>query len=203
MKLLKSISLLFILSLFCCGSLFAQANQEFIFIHGVWSDANKAWGNNSYRQRVIHDYQPSKSDAIDYDSNDIVKNGADELKKYLKRQKYNNGVGIAHSKGGLVTRKYFKDNSSGRQIDRLITIGTPHRGTYLINNGKVPHTEASRHLLHLISATRIGNPLLKVAARFMSERRQKLFLPIFYMVSPIMCSSVKSRRLKICKSAHR
>jgi len=73
--------------------------------------------------------------ASQYNSNSFVKNGARELKTYLKRQGYNNAVAIAHSKGGLVTRKYFLDNSSGRRIDRLVTIGTPHRGTYLINRG--------------------------------------------------------------------
>lgn len=43
-------------------------------------------------------------------------------------------VVVAHSMGGLVTRAYLRDHGSAR-IAKVITLGTPHRGTGLANFG--------------------------------------------------------------------
>ncbi len=37
---------------------------------------------------------------------------------------------IAHSMGGLVARFYAEHLGGARRVDRLITLGTPHRGSY-------------------------------------------------------------------------
>jgi pimeloyl-ACP methyl ester carboxylesterase len=37
---------------------------------------------------------------------------------------------IAHSMGGLVARFYAQHLGGARRVDRLITLGTPHRGSY-------------------------------------------------------------------------
>ena len=39
---------------------------------------------------------------------------------------------LAHSMGGLVTRAYLRDHGNSH-IARIITVGTPHRGTMLAN----------------------------------------------------------------------
>ena len=41
---------------------------------------------------------------------------------------------VAHSMGGLASRAYLRDYGSAR-IEKVITLGTPHRGTGLANHG--------------------------------------------------------------------
>jgi pimeloyl-ACP methyl ester carboxylesterase len=40
---------------------------------------------------------------------------------------------VAHSMGGLVARFYLQQLGGARRVDRLITLGTPHRGTHAAN----------------------------------------------------------------------
>jgi triacylglycerol esterase/lipase EstA (alpha/beta hydrolase family) len=40
---------------------------------------------------------------------------------------------VGHSQGGLVARSYVKYYGGSDEVDSLITLGTPHRGTYLAN----------------------------------------------------------------------
>lgn len=47
-------------------------------------------------------------------------------------------VVVAHSMGGLAVRRWWVDTSPGR-IRRLITIGTPHHGTWLARWGRSPN----------------------------------------------------------------
>jgi triacylglycerol lipase len=37
---------------------------------------------------------------------------------------------VCHSLGGLVARVYLEQLGGARRVDRCITLGTPHRGTY-------------------------------------------------------------------------
>jgi len=49
---------------------------------------------------------------------------------------------ICHSLGGLVARFYLQQLGGSRRVDRLITLGTPHHGTYA--GAWVPTTVASQ-----------------------------------------------------------
>ncbi len=40
---------------------------------------------------------------------------------------------VGHSQGGLVARSYVKDFGGAAEVDSLITLGTPNRGTYVAN----------------------------------------------------------------------
>lgn len=40
---------------------------------------------------------------------------------------------VGHSQGGLVARSYVKDYGGRTEVDSLITLGTPNRGTYVAN----------------------------------------------------------------------
>lgn len=40
---------------------------------------------------------------------------------------------VAHSMGGLVARFYLQQLGGARRVDRLVTLGTPHRGTHAAN----------------------------------------------------------------------
>jgi pimeloyl-ACP methyl ester carboxylesterase len=50
---------------------------------------------------------------------------------------------VAHSMGGLVTRAYLRGHGSAR-IAKVITLGTPHRGTGLANFGIGPNSRQMR-----------------------------------------------------------
>ena len=50
---------------------------------------------------------------------------------------------VAHSMGGLVVRAYLRDHGADR-IQRVITLGTPHRGTGLANFGWGPNSQQMR-----------------------------------------------------------
>jgi triacylglycerol esterase/lipase EstA (alpha/beta hydrolase family) len=40
---------------------------------------------------------------------------------------------VGHSQGGLVARSYVKHHGGADEVDSLITLGTPNRGTYVAN----------------------------------------------------------------------
>ena len=50
---------------------------------------------------------------------------------------------VAHSMGGLVVRAYLRDHGAGK-IRRVITLGTPHRGTGIANFGWGPNSRQMR-----------------------------------------------------------
>jgi len=50
---------------------------------------------------------------------------------------------VAHSMGGLATRAWLDKHRGDERVHRVITIGTPHRGTFL---GRFAHTENTRQM---------------------------------------------------------
>jgi triacylglycerol esterase/lipase EstA (alpha/beta hydrolase family) len=50
---------------------------------------------------------------------------------------------VAHSMGGLVTRAYLRDHGCAR-VAKVLTLGTPHRGTGLANFGLGPSSQQMR-----------------------------------------------------------
>lgn len=51
---------------------------------------------------------------------------------------------VAHSMGGLATRAWLDAYQADSRVHRVITIGTPHRGTYLGRFGFAPNTRQMR-----------------------------------------------------------
>ncbi len=51
---------------------------------------------------------------------------------------------VAHSMGGLATRAYLRDHGSSR-IAKVVTLGTPHKGTGLANHGAGENSRQMRH----------------------------------------------------------
>lgn len=69
--------------------------------------------------------------AFDYCSTAGVVNGARLLKEYLRTHVRGGRIDlVAHSLGGLVARVYLQELGGARRVDRCVTLGTPHRGTY-------------------------------------------------------------------------
>jgi pimeloyl-ACP methyl ester carboxylesterase len=69
--------------------------------------------------------------SFDYPSSRGVVPGAIALRDYLRRTVRGGRIDlVCHSLGGLVARAYLQELGGARRVDRCITLGTPHRGTY-------------------------------------------------------------------------
>ncbi len=68
---------------------------------------------------------------FNYDSGAGVVAGAIALKAFLRKHVRGGRIDlIGHSLGGLVSRVYLQMLGGSRRVDRCITLGTPHHGTY-------------------------------------------------------------------------
>jgi pimeloyl-ACP methyl ester carboxylesterase len=68
---------------------------------------------------------------FDYPSSAGVEAGAVRLRDWLRRRVRGGRIDlVGHSLGGLVVRSYVQELGGARRVDRCITLGTPHRGTY-------------------------------------------------------------------------
>lgn len=66
-----------------------------------------------------------------YRSTEGVEPAAIALREFLRRRVRGGRVDlVCHSMGGLVARLYLQELGGARRVDRCITLGTPHRGTY-------------------------------------------------------------------------
>ena len=69
--------------------------------------------------------------AYDYAGSDGIEQAALGLRDYLRRYVRGGRIDlVCHSLGGLVARAYLQELGGARRVDRCITLGTPHRGTY-------------------------------------------------------------------------
>jgi len=69
--------------------------------------------------------------SFNYRSGDGVEQGAIALRDYLRRHVRGGRIDlVCHSLGGLVARVYLQELGGARRVDRCITLGTPHQGTY-------------------------------------------------------------------------
>ncbi len=55
---------------------------------------------------------------------------AEELKEYVEDIETDKVDIIAHSMGGLVSRWYIEELEGEKNVENLVTLGTPHQGTY-------------------------------------------------------------------------
>jgi triacylglycerol lipase len=68
---------------------------------------------------------------FNYRSSQGVERAAVELAAFLRRQVRGGRIDlVCHSLGGLVARVYLQELGGARRVDRCITLGTPHAGTY-------------------------------------------------------------------------
>jgi triacylglycerol esterase/lipase EstA (alpha/beta hydrolase family) len=58
---------------------------------------------------------------------------------------------VAHSLGGVVARYYIERLGGARRVARLVTIGSPHRGTVLARLALVPSARDMRHDSELLA----------------------------------------------------
>jgi pimeloyl-ACP methyl ester carboxylesterase len=69
--------------------------------------------------------------SFNYDSSAGIERAALALREYLRRHVRGGRIDlVCHSLGGLVARVYIQELGGSRRVDRCVTLGTPHRGTY-------------------------------------------------------------------------
>ncbi len=69
--------------------------------------------------------------SFNYSSSAGVEQGAFALREYLRQHVRGGRIDlVCHSLGGLVARVYIQELGGARRVDRCVTLGTPHRGTY-------------------------------------------------------------------------
>ena len=69
--------------------------------------------------------------SISYSAAGGIERAALELRESLRRRVRGGRIDlVCHSLGGLVARVYLQELGGARRVDRCITLGTPHRGTY-------------------------------------------------------------------------
>jgi pimeloyl-ACP methyl ester carboxylesterase len=68
---------------------------------------------------------------FNYRSSQGVERSARELREFLRARVRGGRIDlVSHSLGGLVSRVYLQELGGARRVDRCVTLGTPHAGTY-------------------------------------------------------------------------
>ncbi len=69
--------------------------------------------------------------SFNYSASAGVEQAAIGLRDFLRRQVRGGRIDlVCHSLGGIVARIYIQELGGARRVDRCVTLGTPHRGTY-------------------------------------------------------------------------
>ena len=76
---------------------------------------------------------------------------------------------VAHSMGGLAVRAWMRDGRSDTRVRGVITLGTPHRGTWMARAAFSPNARQMR----------LGSDWLRVLAASEPASRRRLFLCFF------------------------
>jgi pimeloyl-ACP methyl ester carboxylesterase len=98
-----------------------------VFVHGLGGNRANFYPLQAYLWAKGHRRQYS----FNYAMTDSIESMGVRLQRLLKRDVRGGRIDIiAHSMGGLVSRVYLQMLGGDRRVDRFITLGTPHRGSY-------------------------------------------------------------------------
>ena len=105
----------------------APAQRTVVLVHGYLANRSTLLPLAGYlRWRGIRQVL-----SFNYRSSGGVEQGAIALRDYLRRHVRGGRIDlVCHSLGGLVARVYLQQLGGARRVDRCITLGTPHHGTY-------------------------------------------------------------------------
>jgi triacylglycerol esterase/lipase EstA (alpha/beta hydrolase family) len=104
-----------------------REQRTVVFVHGYLANRSSFLPLAGYLRlrglRALHGF--------DYASAGGVVNAAIALRDHLRATVRGGRIDlVCHSLGGLVARVYLQELGGARRVDRCITLGTPHRGTY-------------------------------------------------------------------------
>ncbi len=126
-----------------------------LLVHGILGQRHVYW--NIFRRRLQADGHRVHEIILPYGMLGDIRMAARFLADKVDSIQRGDGVShvdlVCHSAGGLVARYYLKYLSGDRAVRKLITMGTPHNGTYFAYALPVP-------LLSIARQTRPGSNFL-------------------------------------------
>jgi triacylglycerol lipase len=104
-----------------------REQRTVVLVHGYLCNPSIFIPMSAYmRHRGIRQILP-----FAYSSTQGVERGAIALRAFLRDHVRGGEIDlVCHSLGGLVARSYLQELGGARRVDRCITLGTPHFGTY-------------------------------------------------------------------------
>lgn len=117
-----------------------------LFVHGIMGNAgaftamtNSLLDNDYYTSPLIKVINYPLSSMLPFSSNiDEIRNGINDLFYQIRSVNYSAGKVdiVSHSMGGIISRLYLQgnyDNTYRGDVNKLITLNTPHSGSQLAN----------------------------------------------------------------------
>ncbi|MSP58777.1 MAG: hypothetical protein EXR72_00265 [Myxococcales bacterium] len=103
------------------------AQRTVVLVHGYLANRATLLPLSGYlRLRGIRQLR-----SFNYESSQGIERSAIALREWLQEHVRGGRIDlVCHSMGGLVARVYLQELGGARRVDRCITLGTPHRGTY-------------------------------------------------------------------------
>jgi pimeloyl-ACP methyl ester carboxylesterase len=104
-----------------------QHQRTVVVVHGLGGNRSTLFPLAAYLRHRGHRQVLS----FNYRGGDGIERSARALKQYLRRHVRGGRLDlVGHSLGGLVARVYIEQLGGARRVDRCVTLGAPHRGTY-------------------------------------------------------------------------
>jgi triacylglycerol lipase len=127
-----------------------------LLVHGILGQRHVYW--NVFRRRLIADGYRVHEVVLPYyllgDIRIAARILADKVDSTLRGDRVDKVDIIAHSAGGLAARYYLSYLKGDRSVNHLITLGTPHQGTYVAYALGLP-------FMHILKQTRPGSHFLQ------------------------------------------
>jgi pimeloyl-ACP methyl ester carboxylesterase len=104
-----------------------REQRTVVLVHGYLANRSTLYPLAAYLR--LHGVKPLLT--FNYASTAGVERSARALRDYLRERVRGGRIDlVCHSLGGLVARVYIQELGGHRRVDRCITLGTPHQGTY-------------------------------------------------------------------------
>lgn len=105
----------------------ARNQRTVVLVHGYLANRSTLFPLAAYlRLKGV-----SQILTFNYESTQGIERGAIALRDYLREHVHGGRIDlVGHSLGGLVARVYVSALGGCRRVDRCVTLGTPHAGTY-------------------------------------------------------------------------
>lgn len=104
-----------------------REQRTIVFIHGYLSNPASFFPLSAYLQSI----EKRQVLSFRYRSGGGIERAARELGDFLRKRVRGGRVDlVCHSLGGVIARVYLQELRGFRKVDRCVTLGTPHRGTY-------------------------------------------------------------------------
>lgn len=150
---------------------------------GYWHGMSHALSNAHISHYAI-DLEPVFADIDDYAT--LIHEAIENICKETGAKQV---IVLAHSMGGLATRAYLRAHGDER-IAKVITLGSPHKGTGLANFGVGPNSQQMRWT----GSAREGNSCewLNALSACEDERRRSRFVSLYSRHDNIIAPQVSS-----------